>query len=119
MSNSTVNTLLIEPHVFTTMTNYSSSYTIFASSGLPINLAFMYPECPVFKGPQAVPSTITISCSLYDSKGNLIKTLSVCGLQPNEVSSGLTYQIRYYYVPNPYQVGTLALRDSITVNTIA
>jgi hypothetical protein len=31
----------------------------------------------------------------------------------------LTYQIRYYYIPNPYQTGASALRDTITVNTIA
>ena len=111
--------LLIEPYVFTLISNYSSSYTIFASDGLVLYPAFRYPECPVFKGPQALPSPTTLSCSLYDSKGNLIKSLQVCGLQPNEVSSGLSYQIRYYYVPNPYQVGISALRDSIIVNTIA
>jgi len=66
-----------------------------------------------------LPTPTTLSCSLYDSRGNLIKTLSVCGLQPNEVSSGLTYQIRYYYVPNPYQTGINALKDAITVTTIA
>jgi len=101
------------------MSNYSSSYTIYASDGLALYPAFIYPECPVFKGPQAIPSNVTIACSLYDSKGNLIKSLSVCGLQPNEASSGLQYQIRYFYSPNPYQVGSGGLRDSITVNTIA
>ncbi len=111
--------LLIENFVFTQISNYSTSYTILASDGLPLYPAFIYPECPVFKGPQALPTPTTLSCSLYDSRGNLIKTLSVCGLQPNEVSSGLTYQIRYYYVPNPYQTGINALKDAITVTTIA
>jgi hypothetical protein len=117
VSNSS--SLLIEPHVFTLISNYSSTYTIFASDGLALFPAFTYPECPVFKGPQALPSPTTLSCSLYDSKGNLIKSLQICGLQPNEVSSGLSYQIRYYFVPNPYQVGVSALRDTIIVNTIA
>jgi len=78
VSNTT--TLLIESFVFTQLTNYSSSYTIFASDGLRLFPAFSYPECPVFKGPQVVPSSVNLGCSLYDSRGNLIKTLSVCGL---------------------------------------
>ncbi len=111
--------LLIEPHVFTTMTNYSSSYTILSSAGLALFPAFMFPECPVFKGPQAIPSNVNLGCTLYDSKGNIIKILSGCSVLPNDLASGLTYYIRYFYSPNPYQTGTTALKDSITVNTIA
>lgn len=44
-------TLLIENFVFTQISNYSASYTIFAGDGLPLFPAFIYPECPVFKGP--------------------------------------------------------------------
>ena len=64
VSNTT--NVIIEPFVFTQLTNYSKSYNIWVSDGLPIQMAFRYPECPVFKGPQAVPSTVNIGCSLYD-----------------------------------------------------
>ena len=64
-------------------------------------MAFRYPECPVFKGPQTVPSTVNLGCSLYDSKSNLIKTLPQCKILPNDLTPGLTYLIKYYYAPNP------------------
>lgn len=112
-------TLIVEPYVFTTITNYTTTYTILASAGLALYPAFMFPECPIFKGPQAIPSGVNIGCSLYDSKNNLIKILTTCAVLPNELSSGLSYYIRYYYSPNPYQVGLTALKDSITVTTIA
>jgi len=78
VTNST--TLTIENYVFTRISNYSTAYTIYSSAGLVLYPAFIFPECPVYKGPQAVPAGTNLGCSLYDSKGNLIKTLSACGL---------------------------------------
>jgi len=75
-ANSTI--LIVEPFVFTQITNYTKSYQIWVQDGLPLQPAFMYPECPVFKGPQAIPASVSIGCSLYDSRSNLIKALPFC-----------------------------------------
>jgi hypothetical protein len=70
--------IIVEPFVFTQISNYSKSYQIWVQDGLPLQPAFMYPECPVFKGPSPIPPTISIGCSLYDSRSNLIKALPFC-----------------------------------------
>lgn len=70
--------LIVEPYVFTQISNYSKSYQIWVQDGLPLQPAFMYPECPIFKGPQTIPPTVSIGCSLYDARSNLLKALPYC-----------------------------------------
>jgi hypothetical protein len=70
--------LIVDPYRFTLIKNYTNSYTVWSADGLPLYPAFYYPECPVFKGPEAIPANVSIGCSLYDSKSNLIKALPYC-----------------------------------------
>ena len=70
--------LIVDPFVFLTIGNYSKSYSVWSADGLPLYPAFYYPECPVFKGPQAIPANVSIGCSLYTNTNNLIKALPFC-----------------------------------------
>ena len=71
VANSSIN-FTVQPYRYTTIGNYSSSYTINSTLGQALYPAFYYPNCPAFKGPDAIPSSLGFSCYLYDSKSNLI-----------------------------------------------
>ncbi|CDW88877.1 zinc finger lsd1 subclass family protein [Stylonychia lemnae] len=105
---------VIFPFQLTSIVGYSTSYTIDGSIGIQIPTQFYYSECQA-KGPFDIPSTINIGCMLYDSKSNYIKDLSKCLIKPSDTTNGLTYSVKYYYLPHAYQS---ALRDTITINTI-
>jgi hypothetical protein len=102
--------------VYTTIGNYSNSYSFFASDGLYFYPAFYYPECPTIRGPAAIPATTNIGCTLYDSRGNLIKSLLYCQVKAGDTSPGYTYVIKYSYTPNSYQT---SLKDSINLTVFA
>ena len=70
--------MIIEPYRYTTIGNYSTSYTIDATVAIQIYPTFSYPECPSQKGPDPIPSTIDIGSRLYDNNNLLLKSLPAC-----------------------------------------
>lgn len=91
----------IQPYRYTTIGNFSASYTINTTIGLTVYPALYYPDCPSFQGPESFTATNPLQCYLYDSRSNLITMLNNCQITPNQVAAGSTYSIKFAYVPDP------------------